>query len=83
MTPTVLAAETRFWDFIGDAEPESLAGVAVKLRWARTQESDPKSGSGLCWGNASTCLRARSPRGASSDERPSLTGSWPRCRGAG
>ena len=38
---TVRAVEDSFWEFIRDREPETLAGIAVKLRWLRELADDP------------------------------------------
>jgi hypothetical protein len=42
--PTTRAREDELWEFINEAEPEGLAGVAVKLRCLR--ERDPDGGEG-------------------------------------
>jgi hypothetical protein len=56
------AAEHEYWDLIGDAEPETLAGIAVKLRWVRTQSDDPEVGTGFVLGQCLDALEARDRR---------------------
>ncbi len=52
---TVGRAEDRYWCFIRDTEPETLAGIAVKLRWVRMRENDHDTGAGLA---VTQCLDA-------------------------
>ncbi len=51
----VIAAETEMWHVVGDRMPQTLAGIAVKLRWVRTQEGDPEVGAAVALGQ---CLDA-------------------------